>query len=86
MVRSLRVSLIFGCRIQYVRLIEESKVNGVTVPSFSTDTEIGGYLFDFLFAAQDASTSSLLWAVALLDSHPEVLVKVREEVAGVWSL
>ncbi|KAL6206842.1 hypothetical protein ACLB2K_024088 [Fragaria x ananassa] len=49
-----------------------------------SDVELGAHLFDFLFAAQDASTSSLLWAVALLHSHPEVLAKVREEVAGVW--
>lgn len=48
-------------------------------------TEIGGHLFDFLFAAQDASTSSLLWAVTLLDSHPEVLSRVRNEVAKIWS-
>ncbi|XP_058723883.1 cytochrome P450 710A11-like [Vicia villosa] len=68
-----------------IREIEESKVNGVTTPPFSTNAEIGGYLFDFLFAAQDASTSSLLWAVTLLDSHPEVLDKVREEVARIWS-
>ncbi|KAG8365619.1 hypothetical protein BUALT_Bualt18G0125000 [Buddleja alternifolia] len=46
--------------------------------------EIGGHLFDFLFAAQDASTSSLLWAVAYLDSHPRVLEKVRKEVAKYW--
>lgn len=38
-----------------------------------------------MFAAQDASTSSLLWAVTLLDSHPQVLAKVRDEVAGIWS-
>ncbi|XP_004486033.1 cytochrome P450 710A11-like [Cicer arietinum] len=68
-----------------LREIDEAKVNGVTSPPFSTNAEIGGYLFDFLFAAQDASTSSLLWAVALLDAHPEVLAKVREEVAGIWS-
>ena len=42
------------------------------------------YLFDFLFAAQDASTSSLLWAMTLLDSHPEVLAKVCEEVELIW--
>ena len=42
------------------------------------------YLFDFLFAAQDASTSSLLGAVTLLDSHPEVLAKVCEEVELIW--
>ncbi|CAN6832996.1 unnamed protein product [Brassica oleracea] len=54
-------------------------------PPHSGDEEIGGFLFDFLFAAQDASTSSLLWAVALLDSEPEVLRRVREEVARIWS-
>ncbi|KAG2309027.1 hypothetical protein Bca52824_028775 [Brassica carinata] len=47
--------------------------------------EIGGFLFDFLFAAQDASTSSLLWAVTQLESKPEVLRRVREEVGSVWS-
>ncbi|XP_020251343.1 cytochrome P450 710A11-like [Asparagus officinalis] len=50
-----------------------------------SDAEIGGHLFDFLFAAQDASTSSLLWAVTLLESHPEVLDRVRKEVAVIWS-
>ncbi|XP_022724268.1 cytochrome P450 710A1-like [Durio zibethinus] len=64
-----------------IREIAESK----TAPPHSTDEEIGTYLFDFLFAAQDASTSSLLWAVSLLDSHPDVLWKVREEVSRIWS-
>ncbi|XWS18624.1 hypothetical protein CRYUN_Cryun32bG0060900 [Craigia yunnanensis] len=64
-----------------VREISESK----TAPPHSTDEEIGSYLFDFLFAAQDASTSSLLWAVSLLDSHPDVLLKVRDEVSRIWS-
>ncbi|KAK9093497.1 hypothetical protein Syun_028408 [Stephania yunnanensis] len=44
-------------------------------PEHLSDAEIGGHIFDFLFAAQDASTSSLLWAVALLDQHQEVLSK-----------
>ncbi|QCD76995.1 cytochrome P450 [Vigna unguiculata] len=79
-----------SCLIDYwmqetLREIQEAKLTGEPAAPFSTDAEIGGYLFDFLFAAQDASTSSLLWAVALLDSHPEVLAKVRAEVAGVWS-
>ena len=52
---------------------------------FSTDAEISGYLFDFLFAVQEASTSLLLWAVALLELHQEVLAKVRVEVVGIWS-
>ncbi|MBA0811071.1 hypothetical protein Gohar_003006, partial [Gossypium harknessii] len=44
---------------EMVRVTAESK----TPPPHSTDEEIGNYLFDFLFAAQDASTSSLLWVV-----------------------
>lgn len=54
-------------------------------PPHSADHEIAGHLFDFLFAAQDASTSSLLWAVTLLDLHPQVLTRVREEVLNLWS-
>nr|AYV88893.1 cytochrome P450 oxidase CYP710A77 [Polygala tenuifolia] len=80
-----------SCLIDYwmqetLREIAEVKATGgEELPPYSSDAEIGGYLFDFLFAAQDASTSSLLWAVTLLDSHPEVLAKVREEVTGLWS-
>ncbi|GKV36985.1 hypothetical protein SLEP1_g45061 [Rubroshorea leprosula] len=66
---------------ELVREIAQSQ----TPPPHSSDTEISSYLFDFLFAAQDASTSSLLWAVTLLYSHPEVLCKVREEVSRIWS-
>ncbi|RZC53203.1 hypothetical protein C5167_012056 [Papaver somniferum] len=55
------------------------------VPPHSSNIEIGGHLFDFLFAAQDASTSSLLWAVALLEQNPEILSKVRQEVSEIWS-
>ncbi|GJN31553.1 hypothetical protein PR202_gb19964 [Eleusine coracana subsp. coracana] len=46
------------------------------------DEEVGGHLFDFLYAAQDAPTSSLCWAVAILDAHPDVLARVRAEVAA----
>ncbi|KAK9706947.1 hypothetical protein RND81_07G163000 [Saponaria officinalis] len=53
-------------------------------PKNCSSKEIGAYMFDFLFAAQDASTSSLLWAVTLLDAHPQVLQKVRQEVETVW--
>lgn len=62
-----------------VREIEECDCN-----PYSSDEEIGGYLFDFLFAAQDASTSSILWAVVLLDENPDVLFRIREEVEGIW--
>ncbi|CAK9184368.1 unnamed protein product [Ilex paraguariensis] len=65
--------------------IKEIEANNFQDLPHSSSEETGGHLFDFLFAAQDASTSSLLWAVTLLDSHPEVLARVRKEVAGVWS-
>jgi len=54
-------------------------------PVHTDDLELGGFLFDFLFAAQDASTASLCWAVAGLESHPDVLARVRAEVSAVWS-
>ncbi|XP_050203737.1 cytochrome P450 710A1-like [Mercurialis annua] len=68
-----------------IKEIAAAEAAGEATPSHTSDAEIGGYLFDFLFAAQDASTSSLLWAVTLLDSHPDVLAKVRAEVSAVWS-
>ncbi|XP_021839046.1 cytochrome P450 710A11-like [Spinacia oleracea] len=55
-------------------------------PPNCSNHQIGAHMFDFLFAAQDASTSALLWAVTLLDSHPEVLKKVREEVESIWKV
>ncbi|KAK1378456.1 Cytochrome P450 family 710 subfamily A polypeptide 1 [Heracleum sosnowskyi] len=65
--------------------LREVEAAGEKSPPHSSDLEIGGHIFDFLFAAQDASTSSLLWAVTLLDSHQDVLEKVRREVAGIWT-
>ncbi|XP_037431847.1 cytochrome P450 710A1-like [Triticum dicoccoides] len=56
-----------------------------TPPMHTDDVELGGFLFDFLFAAQDASTSSLCWAVSALASHPDVLARVRAEVSAIWS-
>lgn len=65
--------------------LREMEAAGEKSPPHSSNLEIGGHIFDFLFAAQDASTSSLLWAVTLLDSHQDVLEKVRREVAGIWT-
>ncbi|EFA79543.1 cytochrome P450 family protein [Heterostelium album PN500] len=36
-------------------------------------------LLSFMFASQDAMTSSLVWVVRLLGEHKDVLAKVREE-------
>ncbi|CAH9119266.1 unnamed protein product [Cuscuta europaea] len=68
-----------------IREINEAKENGGDVGFGYSHREIGGHLFDFLFAAQDASTSALVWAVALLESHPDVLERVRTEVKRYWS-
>ncbi|KAI3875385.1 hypothetical protein MKW98_000062 [Papaver atlanticum] len=70
---------------QLLKEIQESGSESHEVPH-SSNIEIGGHLFDFLFAAQDASTSSLLWAVTLLAQNPDVLSKVRQEVSQIWSL
>ncbi|GLJ07654.1 hypothetical protein SUGI_0071820 [Cryptomeria japonica] len=59
--------------------IKDAEQRGAPKPLHTDDIEMGGFLFDFLFAAQDASTSSLVWAVTLLESNPEILEKVREE-------
>jgi len=50
-------------------------------PALETDEEIAYLVLDFLFASQDASTSSIVWSVQLLADHPEVLRRVREEQA-----
>ena len=62
----------------------QETVKELTALFESGETTSDVYLFDFLFAARDASTSSLLWAMTLLDSHPEVLAKVCEEVELIW--
>ncbi|KAG5012538.1 hypothetical protein JHK86_024799 [Glycine max] len=69
-----------------LREIKEAKLSGDMPQPFSTDTEISGYLFDFLFAVQEASTSLLLWTVALLELHAELLAKVREMTLRWWHL
>ena len=70
--------------MQETAALSESGETAVAPLPNTSDIEIRSYLFDFLFAAQDSSTSSLLWAMTLLDSHPEVLAKVREEVESIW--
>uniref|UniRef100_A0A803LU37 C-22 sterol desaturase n=1 Tax=Chenopodium quinoa TaxID=63459 RepID=A0A803LU37_CHEQI len=71
---------------EMVREEREMEQPSQSPPPNCSNREIGAHVFDFLFAAQDASTSSLLWAVTLLDSHPEVLKKVREEVESIWNI
>ena len=53
-------------------------------PHFFTTNELAMTLFTFIFASQDASTSSLTWAIQILADHPEVLKKIKEEQSILW--
>ncbi|KAK3313387.1 cytochrome P450 [Apodospora peruviana] len=44
-----------------------------------SDQEIGETLFGFLFASQDAGSSSMTWLFQVLAQRPDVLVKIRKE-------
>jgi len=44
------------------------------------DVEVASVLVTFLFASQDASTSSLVWVMELLAANPNVLQKIRQEL------
>lgn len=61
--------------------INEAQLNKSGSPPHSTDSEIAHVMLDFLFASQDASTSSLTFTIHLLCQHPEILAKVRAEQA-----
>jgi len=55
----------------------ESAIKTNNIP---TTYRIADTMVTFLFASQDASTSSLTWVIHLLSQHPDVLAKVRAEV------
>jgi len=65
--------------VNTVKEIDNASNNGSPMPEHSTDLEVAKVTLDFLFAAQDASTSSLTFAVHELCKHPHVLQKLREE-------
>jgi sterol 22-desaturase len=52
--------------VNTVAEIEEAQRNNLPPPPHSTDAEIGHTTLDFLFAAQDASTASLVWVMTFL--------------------
>nr|POE89257.1 cytochrome p450 [Quercus suber] len=58
--------------VKKLTTLSESDETAVPPPPNTSDVEIESYLFDFLFIAQDSSTSSFLWAMTLLDSHPKI--------------
>ena len=46
-----------------------------------TNEEIGQTSFTFLFASQDASSSSTTWLFQVLAQRPDVLDRLREEIS-----
>ena len=59
--------------------VQKAEQNGKPPPDHADDFQMASTVLDFLFAAQDASTSSLAQTVALMSDYPEVLAKVRME-------
>jgi len=57
----------------------EVREKAATTYEDRTDYDIACTVLDFLFASQDASTSSLVWSMAFLADYPDVLAKVKEE-------
>ena len=65
--------------ISTLKAIREAEEKNKPQPEHSTDEEIAKITLDFLFAAQDASTSSLTFAIHEIGKRPDVLEKIREE-------
>jgi cytochrome P450 family 710 subfamily A protein len=65
--------------IPTLKSISEAEKTNQPQPQHTTDEEIAKITLDFLFAAQDASTSSLTFSIHELCKHPDVLEKVRDE-------
>lgn len=61
---------------------DEAKASGKAVPAYTISHNMAETMMDFLFAAQDASTASLCWVLALMAEYPDVLRRVREEQAA----
>ncbi|CAF1399209.1 unnamed protein product [Rotaria sordida] len=65
--------------VSTLKAINEAQKNNQPRPLHSTDEEIAKIALDFIFAAQDASTSSLTFAIHELCKHPDIFEKVRQE-------
>jgi cytochrome P450 family 710 subfamily A protein len=80
MVKRSRVTISEGqspqCLLDFLMRIV---VENPDVPHFQTDRDIACLMLDFLFASQDASTSSLCWICTILADRPTVLERVRDE-------
>jgi len=73
-----------ACLVDYwmvnlVKQIAQAEASGSPAPAHSSDLEVAKVILDFLFASQDASTSSLTFTVHLLAQHHDIRSRVREE-------
>lgn len=64
---------------EMVPKIDEAERTGQPAPEHSDDHDIACTVLDFLFASQDASSSSLTWMTHLFPRHRDVLERVIEE-------
>ena len=62
----------------------EAQAQGGDPPKHALDHEMADTVMDFLFASQDASTSSLVWMICLMADHPAVLAKVCAPLGQEW--
>jgi len=58
--------------------MKKERCNGNNIKIYSME-EIAMVIMTFLFASQDASTSSVIWLMQLMADNPEILEKVRKE-------
>ena len=65
--------------VSTLKSVQEAELNQQPRPEHTTDEEMANITLDFVFAAQDASTSSLTFAIHEIAKHPHVLEKIREE-------
>eukprot|EP00117_Sycon_ciliatum_P032094 scpid52079/ scgid24965/ Probable cytochrome P450 524A1 len=65
--------------VKVADVMDEGEEAAEITAKHNTEEEIAYHLLDFLFASQDASTSSLVWMVQLLHDHPDVREKMVEE-------
>lgn len=64
---------------QILQQAKELGCDAQEVP-YSSDDNIALSVLDFLFAAQDATNSGLTYALDVLEAHPHVFDRLREEV------
>ena len=65
--------------ISTLKSLDDARRANEGAPEHTSDEEIAKITLDFLFAAQDASTSSLTFAIHEICKHPDVLEKIRRE-------